>query len=114
MQLGLEGREKHIFGGLDRLKSFRLPVNRWVEGSAGVVTFEHSGGVEEGSSDRAADKVSKGGLRTKSALDIIVMPNVDLDTVEGVMARELVGSQTPFETIPGYARHTVEAMSKYG
>jgi len=92
----------------------------------------------EGPSERAlekkAAKMAVAGLRRRSALEVIVMPYVDLGTVEGVMAaahadEEKEGAAAapvdgdndegssdpaaPFEHVPGFARDTVEAVAKY-
>jgi tRNA uridine 5-carboxymethylaminomethyl modification enzyme len=75
----------------------------------------------EGPSGRAKEKKARreaaAGLRKRSALDVIVMPNVDLAQVEGVMAAAHAADSTldavPFERVPGFARDTVEALAKY-
>ncbi len=82
LKLELERRERLVFGSLDRMKAFRLPVNQWVSESRGAISFEHSGSPDESDSQRQADKLTRGGLRTKSAFEIITMPNVDLDMIE--------------------------------
>eukprot|EP00614_Pseudopedinella_elastica_P014526 CAMPEP_0172581202 /NCGR_PEP_ID=MMETSP1068-20121228/372_1 /TAXON_ID=35684 /ORGANISM="Pseudopedinella elastica, Strain CCMP716" /LENGTH=696 /DNA_ID=CAMNT_0013374101 /DNA_START=1 /DNA_END=2091 /DNA_ORIENTATION=- len=96
--LALDRREGLVFGGLDRLKAFKLPVKQWVEKDPSKqIKFQNA-------------ETQAGGLRTKTGLEIVVMPNIDLAAVEGVMAGDEGGA---FEPVPGYARDTVEALAKY-
>jgi hypothetical protein len=140
-QLEVESRESLVFGGLQRLKDFKLPVNEWVSADkTEAISFQHSGdgqGAVGKKGERMTAKVEKGGQRSKTALEIIVMPNVGLDTVEAVMSdddakkieaaddasRRYRGEQerdvesslssSSFTPVPGHARDTVEAMAKY-
>lgn len=162
--LALDTREALVFAGLDRLSNFNLPVHKWVDlDTSGHITFQHGGGKADSSStaptaaaapsetegkgrrssgdgpseqalEKKAAKMAVAGLRRRSALEVIVMPYVDLSTVESVMTaaheeEEAEGSATvavsevdddessssavPFEHVPGFARDTVEAVAKY-
>lgn len=97
----LAEREASIQRSVDQLASFRMSVAQWA--SQGEVTFAQTGEAK--------------GLRQKSAMEVLVMPNVDLTMVEGIMARESgpegAKPNPAFEPTPAYVRDTVEAMSKY-
>ena len=135
-QLNLDARERLVFGGLDRLGAFSVPVNRWadlsVEGDR--IDFQHAEGsvgpaaaagqgpgqggggaaVPPEAAARKANRVAKAGLRPKTALEVLVMPNVDLGAVEAVVARHRAeAGLAPEEAVPGWARDTVEALAKY-
>ncbi len=95
--LALDSREKEVSRSLDRLGNFNLFVSEWAEFGNG----ENMGGkYAKNDSKRAGTK--------KSGLDVLKMPHVTLEDVEGAMEKSGEDGRTE-----RYAADTVEATVKY-
>ena len=93
------------------------------------------GGGHAAYAARKASRAASGGLRTKTALEVVCMPGVDLAAVEDAIEASLCAAAAPssspssspspsssssssrvggvvFERVPGFARDTVEALAK--
>jgi tRNA U34 5-carboxymethylaminomethyl modifying enzyme MnmG/GidA len=120
--LALEEREKLVYEGMSILKQFKLPVNEWIEeDKSNTIGFQNSKESKQTQvepkftspnrreirtskvlSEKEINEIKlfknqKGGIRNKSALDIMSMPNMTLDIVEDIMVKYEMLIQTENE-----------------